>query len=222
MDIDHRSKLPKIVSVFIEVILVFTLGLFGTSCNVEQQTLGANEAVVNISNHVDLNEVPVLSSTPNRAVKMVSCTNAKGRDLSLCNITAPDWKDNSDPLYPFEITYADVDLNSDGLKETVVWESSWAGTSGGIFVVLASNKAAFLKKFDTEMTWSPVIMLPTKHHGWSDLAYLQNGGGLKTEYIIAEYNGRSYSASSTSETQPEGEIIIQKNWEESYFGPIEK
>ncbi len=106
--------------------------------------------------------------SPERKVSknVIKCANAEpGEQKNLCNATGVR-KENADPNFPFEITFTKVDLNEDKNEEYVVWESSWVGTSGGTFWVFAPKGNDFRTLFKTEMTWSPVIKLPTKHNGW--------------------------------------------------------
>jgi len=155
----------------------------------------------------------------------LKCKDAKEKDdLSLCNTLIPrDLREDKKFMDDFEITYSRIDLDGDGMKEVIAWESGWAGTSGGSLWVLSEKRNEYKQIFQTDTTWSPIILLPSSHHGWKDFAFLQTGGGLETHYISVFHNGRSYTTldgPELTEIPPDGEILIPKNWGSSVFGPV--
>lgn len=152
---------------------------------------------------------------------VIRCADADvGEPKAICDATGFD-PSNTSPNFPFEITFAKIDLNLDENDEYVVWESSWAGTSGGMLWALEHRNGRYRKVFETEMTWTPVILLKSKSHGWRDFAYLVTGGGVEPVFVTVSHNGKSYKDGKHSQSeQPEGEILIGKNWSQSYFGPI--
>ncbi len=165
------------------------------------------------------------SSATNSKDFKIRCKDATERnDQLLCDTLMPsdDREDLDTSPFPFEITYCEVDLNGDYKNELVVWESSWAGTSGGGLWVLAKNDNGYRKIFEGDMAWTPIILLPSTHHGWKDFAYLQAGGGMKPSYVAVIRNSKSYTTlggPELTESQPAGEVLIEKNWDSSTFGP---
>ncbi len=126
----------------------------------------------------------------------------------------------SDYGKPVELSYVKRDLNSDGRKEMIIWESSWSGTSGGSFIILSDDKKGYRKLYETEMTWSPIIYSKRKHLGWNDMVYHVRGGGVDPVFVTVKFNGKKYVQSSVQEEPPAGEVVIGKNWVQGYFGPM--
>lgn len=151
--------------------------------------------------------------------RQIVCGESEGRERRICDAAAPEWEDDVVDHNPFKITYAEADLNNDGIAELIAWESSWAGSSGGLLAVLRSKESDFELLYQGEMTWSPILILRSIHNGWSDLAYLQTGGGVKPTYMILRFENKKYSVETSSEVLPEGKVVIGKNWESSVFGP---
>lgn len=173
-------------------------------------------------------ETVVGASTANgsqNSIRLKCKDAAMNTDRLLCNrfVRPPQSRNDSGVLDPFEVTYSEIDLNSDGVKELVAWESSWAGTSGGKLTILARSGNRLKVLFDTEMTWSPIILLTTSHHGWQDLGYRHSGGGVMNSFVAVIHNSSSYTtvggANLTAE-QPAGRVLIPQNWRPSTFGPI--
>lgn len=122
----------------------------------------------------------------------------------------------------FELSVRQLDLNADGISEAVVWESSWAGTSGGSFWVLAKKGKKYRKVLETDSSWTPIILLKSKTNDWNDLVYYVNGGGVEPVYITMAFKRSKYRWKSASKNIPKGKVLISKNWAPSVFGPIER
>ena len=150
------------------------------------------------------------------------CATAKSSDeLRLCDAVLSKADREDDPTYQdFEVVSTGIDLNADGEKETVAWISSWSGTSGASLIVLSEVKDGYRRIWEGEMTWTPIIALDSKSNGWTDLSFVQTGGGAKTGYVIVKHNGRAYRRSGFQENQPQGKVLIAKDWQQSTFGPI--
>lgn len=150
----------------------------------------------------------------------IKCKDAK--DALAKGLCREVLRSNRDLLEDFEMTYAAVDLNGDEVSEFVVWESSWAGTSGGSLRIIERRGNRYKERFETQWAWTPILLLPTKHNGWRDIAFLQTGGGLPTTYVGIFNNGKAYTtidAPELTKDRPAGEIIIDANWQPSLFGP---
>ena len=116
-----------------------------------------------------------------------------------------------------------VDFNGDGRDEVLVWipAPNWGGTSGYPIVIFSQKRNGYRKLWD-EAAWTPIILLKSKSHGWRDFAYQVGGGGADWQYVIVKHNGKSYKDNKVQEKQPEGELLIDKNWKSTVFGPIPK
>lgn len=185
---------------------------------------GQNATEAEISNsHAEPAEQTILAAhTPEPdavAGKEVVCNEAKENERRLCDVADPEWKGNGPDHVSFRITYTAADLNNDGTDELIVWESSWAGTSGGILLIIEQSGSGFRTLYKDGQTWSPVLVLDSKHFGWNDVAYLRAGGGAESEFVVVKYSKNRYSVAATSETQPTGRVVIGKNWYMSTFGP---
>jgi hypothetical protein len=154
--------------------------------------------------------------------QMVKCSAAESKEAAQICATIMKDLDISDAstTVAFEITIRPADLNSDGENEIVIWESSWAGTSGGMMWILGPTSNGYRKLFKTEMAWSPIVMLKSRSHGWCDLTYFVSGGGVQPHFVIVRHNGRQYDEVDLARAiKPEGIILIDKNWHQSTFGP---
>jgi len=135
------------------------------------------------------------------------------KEGKICEAVSPYTADLKDNPFPLEITYVEIDLNYDGTVEIVAWESSWAGSSGGLLVGLSKSEDTFVRLFEITMTWSPILILESSNNGWRDIAFFQNGGGLKSGFITLTHNGKQYvEFSELSQVAPIGQILIEKSW----------
>lgn len=163
------------------------------------------------------------SAQPTFSRKVIEChkPTTRGEDRRLCRtITASENYESDFVGGKFELTTVQLDLNGDGRKELVAWESSWAGTSGGGFWVFSKSGTRLKRLIETEMTWSPIILLKSKHRGWYDIAYLQTGGGVRERFINLRHNGKNYGVANSSTKQPRGTVLIGQDWNRSLFGPL--
>jgi hypothetical protein len=183
------------------IVLAFALG-----CAVRGQN--ASDSVSRVAGSVGAKQ-------NSRAVR---CKDASGNDRRLCEFVG--YRDDEETIDEFELTISEIDLNGDSVKEVVAWESSWAGTSGAMLWILAIDRGHYRKLFESEMTWSPILVLPSKHHGWRDITYLVTGGGAKTVFVTITHNGRSYAdGARVNRKQPLGQVLIEKKWTNTLFGP---
>lgn len=142
-------------------------------------------------------------------------------ERQLCEAVSPFNDDLADSPFPLEVEFGEVDLNDDGRAEFVVWESSWAGTSGGSLWILVHNAKGFQRVFETTMTWSPIIVLESSANGWKDIAYCQTGGGLTSGFKRVGHNGSEYrERSGIEDVAPKGNVLIVAKWQRSTFGPV--
>lgn len=175
----------------------------------------------NAESNEDTRQDALSDNATSKSIKL-RCKDAKEKeDRLLCDTLIPlDLREDAVITDSFEITYCEIDLNGDGATELIVWESSWAGTSGGGLWVLGKRRNGYRKIFETEMTWTPIILLPSTHNGWKDFAYQIAGGGVKPFFTTVSNRGKSYKNMESAPEQPDGEILIRKQWSSSTFGPI--
>lgn len=212
------------ISVFAKIVVAGSLILLIISC-------GSSPSVSQIENPkvetpdawMEPLTTPSLVSVTRDGPNEFTCRNASTEVLALCDAFAPDWKENQPDHEPFRITVADVDLNEDGINEKVVWESSWAGTSGGLFGIFQTRSGKLVSMIRDELSscWSPIIKLPKRRNGWCQIAYLSSGGGVKTSWVILTFKGEYFAVSSEMKTRPEGKVLIEQSWQPSTFGPRE-
>ncbi len=152
------------------------------------------------------------------------CKNARTTiKKSICDTIVPitdTYRKDSVVWDAFEVTVRHIDLNGDGKNEEVVWESSWAGTSGGSLWVLSSTGRKYRKTLETDTTWSPIILLKSKTKGWNDLAYYVTGGGVEPVFVTLGFKNSKYRWKAVNKETPKGKILIGRNWGNSVFGPI--
>jgi hypothetical protein len=71
-----------------------------------------------------------------------------------------------------------------------------------------------------EQAWTPILVLKSKNNGWRDIAFQFGGGGIDWQYSVLQHNSKSYEVSKTQKKQPKGKLLIDKDWNQSVFGPI--
>ncbi len=154
--------------------------------------------------------------------RVIECyKTARREDRRICRtITPPEYYESVLMAEKLKLTTVQVDLDGNGRKELVVWESSWAGSSGGGLWIFSKSGTRLKRLIEADMTWSPIILMKTKHKGWLDLAYLQAGGGVDELFITLRYNGKRYAVSRTMVNRPKGTVLIGRDWERSFFGPL--
>jgi hypothetical protein len=87
-----------------------------------------------------------------------------------------------------------VDLADDGKQEAIVYVAgrSWCGSGGCTTLVLARD-ASYKVVTKITITRLPIRVLPTKSHGWHDLAVWVQGGGNPRGYEAElSFDGKSY------------------------------
>jgi hypothetical protein len=114
-----------------------------------------------------------------------------------------------------------VDLNGDGQKEIAVWvpTADLGGTSGYPIIVFTRTAKGYQMLWE-EAAWTPLVVLATKHKGWRDIAYQTGGGGAAWQFEVVRFNGRAYKYLRTQTARPKGQLIIDKNWKRTTFGPM--
>ena len=161
-------------------------------------------------------------SKGNSKLRKIKCATTKDSDgRLLCRAVMSKFDKEDDVTFrEFEVTARDVDLNNDKRDETVAWISSWGGTSGQSLFILSRMGKVYRKLWEQDTTWTPVVLLPSITNGWRDLAFLVTGGGVEEHFELVKHDGRQYKAVASQRGQPKGEILLDKDWNPSTFGPV--
>jgi hypothetical protein len=99
-----------------------------------------------------------------------------------------------------------ADLNDDGKPEALIYamdagsgpEGDLCGSGGCELYVLSLAPEGYRLVTDIALTRLPIRVLPTKAHGWHDLAVFVAGGGIIPGYDARlRFNGRTYPENPT-------------------------
>jgi hypothetical protein len=209
-------------SLILRFSLIFVIG-FLLSCNQKSIATSQTELIIQPTPPL-INANTVMNSDDRKYYSpLETCQQIKGsEENSLCNALVKEL-DLTEQVLTTEFVYAShrIDLNNDGSKEIILWipNLDLGGTSGYPIIIFSKTANGFQKLFD-EGAWTPIIALTSNTKGWRDVAIQIAGGGVEPHYEIFRYNGKSYEFSKTQKNQPKGEIVINKNWKQSVFGPI--
>ena len=144
-------------------------------------------------------------------------------ERSLCEAIIKD-QNLTDQVLDYEFVYASrrIDLNGDGLNEIIVWSPTrdLGGTSGYPIIIFSQTANGYRKLWNIDQAWTPILILKSKSHGWRDVAFQFGGGGVDWRYYVLRHNGKSYEVHKEQKQQPKGELLIDKDWNQSVFGPI--
>lgn len=141
-------------------------------------------------------------------------------ERSLCNTIVKDQDLENEGLdKEFNYLINRIDLNGDGLEDAIIWIKDMCGSSGCPFSFYKKTKKGFVRIFD-EFAWTPIILLNYQNNEWYDVAFQVAGGGVEPHYVILSFNGKTYKSKKTQVEQPEGKILLDKDWKQSVFGPI--
>lgn len=95
-------------------------------------------------------------------------------------------------------TVAFVDLKDNGAKDVIVYITGqrWCGSGGCTTLVLAPVGSSYGVNSKIVVTRPPIRVLPTKSHGWHDIAVRVQGGGDVNAYEVKlTFDGKSYPIS---------------------------
>jgi len=97
-------------------------------------------------------------------------------------------------------SFAQVSLDGKGSKQVLVYVSGpgWCG-SGGCAALLLEPFGSSFKVIDRfTLARLPIRILPSKSHGWHDLAMPVGGGGVIHRYwAILKFDGHKYPSNSS-------------------------
>lgn len=100
-----------------------------------------------------------------------------------------------------EVRYAaaDVDLNGDGQPEVVAYlmGPNICGSGGCSAVVLVRESGGWRVLTAMDVTQLPIRVLPSRSHGWRDLAVGVSGGGARAGAVRVRYDGERYGDNPT-------------------------
>jgi hypothetical protein len=120
-----------------------------------------------------------------------------------------------DDLQNLVYGYALVDLNGDEKNEAVVWarDANLCGTGGCGLDVFVHGKSGWRFFARGPTTRPPIKILPTRSHGWRDLATWQYGGGIDHPFELwVRFDGHDYGFATAASKVPQrvkGRVIIR-------------
>jgi len=125
-------------------------------------------------------------------------------------------------------SYAEVDLNGDGVKEVVVYLTGrdWCGTGGCNTFILARAGSSY--KIVTEMTITrpPIRVLANSTHGWHNIGVWVVGGGIQPGYEAElPFDGKTYPTNPSvpparrAGTKAKGKVVIASSAEGKLLYP---
>lgn len=140
----------------------------------------------------------------------------------LCNQIIRDNESLQEPwIKRFEFKSFYVDLNNDGNKEVIVWNNTICGSSGCEIYLYTKNQQGFKKLWGEDIGWAPIIILNSRKTGWRDIAFQIAGGGVNPHFQILQFSKGVYKFKDRQKEQPTGQIILDKNWNQSFYGLIQ-
>ena len=109
---------------------------------------------------------------------------------------------------------APVALGPGGARALVVFVvgRSWCGSGGCTTLVLVPTDSSYRVVGEISINHPPIAVLPTRHHGWRDLAVIVQGGSIRTpRRSIVRFDGHCYenSPSITPVTHSRGRVLIR-------------
>jgi hypothetical protein len=116
--------------------------------------------------------------------------------------------------------FADIDLNGDGIPESIVHleSSGWCGSGGCVTLILKRKGGSF--EIVSHMTISrlPIRVLTNRTNGWRDITVWVAGGGIQPGYEAQlRYDGKAYPGNPSVpparrlEGKAEGETVISSS-----------
>ena len=90
--------------------------------------------------------------------------------------------------------YGRVDLNADGRREVLVYllGSIFCGTGGCSMLLFTETADGYQLVSRFSVSRPPVIISGQATKGWSDIIYLQSGGGVASSFVRFAFDGRRY------------------------------
>ncbi len=212
----------KIIILTLCFSLIFTVS-FLLSCG--QKSIATSQSKLIVQPTPPITNANAVISSNDRKYYSPSetCQQIKNSEESLLCSALVKELNLTEQVLTAEFVYASkqIDLDNDGSKEIVTWTPNLdlGGTGGYPIIIFSKTSNGFQKLFD-EAAWTPIIALTSKTNGWRDVTIQIAGGGVEPHYEIFRFNGKIYKSDRTQKKQPKGDVIINKNWKKSVFGPI--
>lgn len=95
--------------------------------------------------------------------------------------------------------WGQADLDHDGRAEqfVLIEDSEFCGSGGCVLVVLRNRAGRYERVLRSTVTRAPISVLPTRSHGWRDIAVGVGGGGLEPGTAKLRFNGKRYPGNPT-------------------------
>jgi heat shock protein HslJ len=90
--------------------------------------------------------------------------------------------------------YGRIDLNADGRSEVLVYllGSIFCGTGGCTTLIFTETPDGYRLVSEFSISRPPFVVASQTSKGWSDLIYLQSGGGAPSAFFRFSWNGNRY------------------------------
>mgnify|MGYP000370166062 CR=1 FL=1 len=90
--------------------------------------------------------------------------------------------------------WAEFDLDGDGRAEQFVYAdgADWCGSGGCTLFVLTPAGGQWRQLLRATISWPPIAVLPSRSHGWRDIAVATGGGGARPATARIRFDGRRY------------------------------
>jgi uncharacterized protein len=92
----------------------------------------------------------------------------------------------------YQFNYVLADLDGDGIKDAIVYFTDGCGSGGCAMRVMRGTEDGFTYVSGSTITRVPIYVLPSKTHGWSDIAVTVGGGGVRPGTRVLKFDGHKY------------------------------
>ena len=102
-------------------------------------------------------------------------------------------------LHVTRYRWGQADLNGDARPEqfVLIEDRDFCGSGGCVLVVLQDRAGQYRQVLRSTVTRAPIGLLPTRSHGWRDIAVSVGGGGMAPGTARLRFNGQRYPGNPT-------------------------
>jgi len=160
-----------------------------------RETLRASTAEIIVTLILSLTTSVCLAQQGPHPVSVRNVKPEKVRDRQLERAILRSVEALQDARAPTFYTYDRVDLDGDGVPETIVHVDGRdvCGTGGCSTLIFRKREGDYKLISDIALTRTPIAVSPIRSHGWRDLIVLVVGGGIQPGYYaVLSFDGSSY------------------------------